>query len=125
MVNLRHVDPETGCLHTRRLMTKTNKKPKWMDKVRGWKGGGGKQQRNLTLVPCQNQFFGDTTAFVVEESVLDPKAKTLRTFTKNITLNTFMTVEEKCLYTVDPVHPDRFVLCVPFKSPFFSHPPPQ
>ncbi len=29
----RYVDPSTQCLHTVRLLTKTNSKPKWMDKV--------------------------------------------------------------------------------------------
>ena len=30
----RHIDTETGQLHTTRLLTKTNRKPKWMDRVR-------------------------------------------------------------------------------------------
>jgi hypothetical protein len=35
---------------------------------------------------------------VVEESIVDPKNKTLTTYTRNIGYTTVMTVEEKCVY---------------------------
>eukprot|EP00040_Diaphanoeca_grandis_P014667 m.74556 g.74556 ORF g.74556 m.74556 type:complete len:186 (-) comp24673_c0_seq2:84-641(-) len=74
----RHVDPTTGCMLTTRLLTKTNVQPRWFQK-----------------------FIGNTNkTTIVEESVLDPKAKTFTTYTKNISLNYFMTVEETCVYTV-------------------------
>jgi len=67
-----------------RLLTKTNASAKWM-----------------------SRFLGDrTSTYIVEESVLDPRAKTLTTFTKNITLNNLMTVEEKCVYSVSEENPN-------------------
>lgn len=33
VATLRRVDPETKCLHTTRLLVKTNKQPRWMDRV--------------------------------------------------------------------------------------------
>lgn len=80
----RHVDPETGCMKSTRLLTKTNSSAKWMAR-----------------------FLGDrTSTYIVEESVLDPRAKTLTTFTKNITLNNLMTIEEKCIYSVSEENPN-------------------
>eukprot|EP00038_Savillea_parva_P007079 m.167694 g.167694 ORF g.167694 m.167694 type:complete len:204 (-) comp12860_c0_seq1:290-901(-) len=79
----RRVDLETGCLHSTRLMTKTNRKPKWMTRM-----------------------MRESRAFVVEESVLDPKARTFTTFTKNVTLTSWMTVEETCVYSVCEENPE-------------------
>ena len=59
----RSVDPETQCMSSTRIMTKTNRKPQWMQ---WWVAAG--------------------SVIIVEESVLDPTAKTLTTYTKNITL---------------------------------------
>lgn len=80
----RYVDPQTKCLHTTRLLKKIGKKPKWM-----------------------NRFIGESPAFIVEESIVDPRNQTLTTYTKNITLTTFMTVEEKCVYNADATNAQR------------------
>eukprot|EP00035_Acanthoeca_spectabilis_P022523 m.444228 g.444228 ORF g.444228 m.444228 type:complete len:192 (-) comp19071_c0_seq1:286-861(-) len=79
----RRVDPETGCMHSTRLMKKTNRKPQWM-----------------------SRFMGESNAFVVEKSVLDPQARTFTTFTKNVTLTSWMTVEETCVYAVSDENPE-------------------
>mmetsp|Transcript_32635 Transcript_32635/g.45546 ORF Transcript_32635/g.45546 Transcript_32635/m.45546 type:complete len:187 (-) Transcript_32635:1672-2232(-) len=78
----RRVDPDTGCMHSTRLMKKTNRKPKWMTKM-----------------------MGESNAFVVEESILDPQARTFTTYTKNVTLTSWMTVEETCIYSVSSENP--------------------
>lgn len=72
----RYVD-EAKRLHTRRLLKKLSKKPKWM-----------------------NRFIGEAPVYIVEESILDPATMTFTTYTKNVTLNSYMTVEEKCTYDV-------------------------
>ena len=46
--------------------------------------------------------MGSRVACLVEESVVDPVAKTLTTYTRNITFTRLMVVEEKCVYTVSP-----------------------
>ena len=48
------------------------------------------------------QFLDNTAATILEESIVDPRTKTLSTFTKNITLTKYMAVEETCVYTVAP-----------------------
>jgi hypothetical protein len=48
-------------------------------------------------------------ACVVEESIVDPVSRTLTTYTRNITFNKLMVVEEKCVYTVDPKNKDWYV----------------
>ena len=53
---------EGHCLHSVRLITKTNKMPKWGERI----------------VP------GPRYVSVVEESIVDPKKKTLTTYTRNI-----------------------------------------
>lgn len=50
------------------------------------------------------KFVSSTVACIVEESVLDPEAKTLTTYTKNITYAKLMAVEEKCVYSVHPTN---------------------
>jgi hypothetical protein len=50
-----------GCLNTLRLLTKTNLPPKWGEHV-----------------------VSNRTVKIVEESVIDPKKKTLTTYTRNI-----------------------------------------
>ena len=57
-----------GCLWSRRLITKTNKLPKWGER----------------FVP------GSKSACIVEESVVDPVKKTLTTYTRNINLTRIM-----------------------------------
>ena len=56
-----------------------------------------------TLVyPFYFQFVNSRIACVVEESIVDPIARTFTTYTRNITYKMLMVVEEKCVYTVHP-----------------------
>lgn len=64
-------------LYSQRLLTKTNRMPKWGNMVFG---------ANAHLVS------------VMEESIVDPMKKTLTTYTRNLGYTTFMVVEEKCIY---------------------------
>ncbi|CAH1785143.1 unnamed protein product [Owenia fusiformis] len=66
-------------LYTKRLLTKTNHMPKWGEKI----------------VP------GPKYVALVEESVVDPKAKTLTTYTRNVGYTRLMSVVEKCIFKVD------------------------
>lgn len=67
-------------LYTKRLLTKTNPVPKWGERfVRG---------------PPQ--------ICIVEESIVDPIAKTVTTYTRNIGLQRLMLLEEKCVYLTNP-----------------------
>lgn len=68
-------------LYSTRLLTKTNRMPKW----------GG-------------YIFGANSRFVsiVEESVVDPKRKTLTTYTRNIGFKNFMVLEEKTVMRPSP-----------------------
>ncbi|XP_031564390.1 PRELI domain-containing protein 1, mitochondrial-like [Actinia tenebrosa] len=70
---------EDDKLKTKRLLTKTNRLPKWGER-----------------------FVSSRIACIVEESIVDPIAKTLTTYTRNITYKTLMVVEEKCVYAVNP-----------------------
>lgn len=65
----------SGLLYSKRLLTKTNRVPDW-----------GKR------------FFNSRAICILEESVVDPKAKTIVTYTRNIGFSHLMTVEEKCIY---------------------------
>ncbi|KAI1278096.1 PRELI domain-containing protein 1, mitochondrial [Halotydeus destructor] len=71
----RHIDGE-GRLITKRLLSKTNKAPKWTEK-----------------------FISARCVYIVEESIVDPVGKTFVTFTRNVGLQSFMTIEEKVKYT--------------------------
>lgn len=73
-----HVDMETGCLHTTRLLKKTNSKPKWMER-----------------------WVGDSQVYILEQTVVDPKRQVLSTVLRNITLQTYMEVIETSVYTAD------------------------
>ncbi|XP_076308170.1 preli-like isoform X2 [Tachypleus tridentatus] len=68
---------EDGKLYTKRLLQKTNRLPKWGEKIIG--------------ASCRS-------VFVVEESVVDPKNKIVTTYTRNIGMISLMVVEEKCVY---------------------------
>ncbi|CAG0891002.1 unnamed protein product [Darwinula stevensoni] len=68
-------------LYSKRLFIKTNKLPKWGE-----------------------AFVSSRTVCIVEESIVDPKLKSLITYTRNIGFNRAMTVEEKTVYTADPQH---------------------
>lgn len=58
---------EDGKLHSKRILTKTNRVPKWGERL-----------------------FKAKFVCIVEESVVDPKNKTLVTYTRNIGFNTIM-----------------------------------
>lgn len=68
-------------LVTKKLITKTNSLPRWAER-----------------------FVSSKVACIVEESIVDPEAKTLTTYTKNVTFTKLMAVEEKCVYSVHPTN---------------------
>jgi hypothetical protein len=75
-----------GKLYSKRLLTKTNKVPNW-----------GKK------------FFKAKFVCIVEESVVDPKAKTLITYTRNIGFNKIMNVVEKVIYRTSTDQPGKTI----------------
>lgn len=69
-------------LLTRRLLTKTNRLPRWAER-----------------------FFPSNVAhavYVFEDSIIDLNKKTLTTYTWNINHSTVMSVEERCVYFENP-----------------------
>lgn len=107
-----YVHPETQCLHTTRLLRKKSSKPKWMDPVRVSGPAGRPLSPAGQLTACVRvtpQFIGESPAYVVEESIVDPRNKTMLTFTKNITLTRYMVVEETCLFRPNPEDPQGCV----------------
>jgi len=75
-----------GILFSRRIMTKTNRVPKWGER-----------------------FVKTPVVAIVEESRVDPKSKKLTTYTRNIGMSRIMSVTEKVIYTPDPDHPGQTV----------------
>ncbi|XP_062856224.1 PRELI domain containing 1a [Trichomycterus rosablanca] len=69
-------------LISRRLLTKTSRVPRWAEKFLP-----GHMARK---------------AYIIEDSVVDPQKRTMVTFSWNISHARLMTVEERCLYTVNP-----------------------
>ncbi|XP_028815757.1 PRELI domain containing 1a [Denticeps clupeoides] len=69
-------------LISRRLLTKTSRAPRWAEK----------------LLPAHM----GRLAYVIEDSVVDPQGRTLTSVTWNITHARLMSVEERCVYTVNP-----------------------
>lgn len=65
-----------GKLYSRRLLSKTNPVPKW-----------GKR------------FYNNTPVKIIEDSILDPKKKTLITFTRNVGFKKIMKVDEIVEYS--------------------------
>ncbi|KAK2561491.1 PRELI domain-containing protein 1 [Acropora cervicornis] len=61
-------------------------------------------QRKHVLGVVLVKFVGSRIACVVEESIVDPEAKTLTTYTKNITYTRLMVVEEKCIFSIHPTN---------------------
>ena len=57
-----------------------------------------------SFFPSIIQFVSSRVACVVEESIVDPEAKTLTTYTRNITFTRLMVVEEKSVYSVHPTN---------------------
>jgi len=72
-----------NCLRSRRLLTKTNKKPKWMDR-----------------------WVDNTAVLVLEDAMVNAKERTMLTWTRNITLTKYLSVEERCAYTPCDDNPD-------------------
>nr|CAG8470034.1 4880_t:CDS:2 [Entrophospora candida] len=80
----RYVDPKKGILRTTRLILKRGVVPKW---------GRG--------------FFKNSEAYILEESMINPKTQTMITLTKNITHARVMQVEERQTFRVDPNNPEH------------------
>ncbi|KAK1175460.1 PRELI domain-containing protein 1, mitochondrial-like isoform X3 [Acipenser oxyrinchus oxyrinchus] len=78
-VVFREVTPD-NTLISRRLLTKTNHLPRWAEKI---------FPSNLSR-----------SVFVIEDSIVDPKNKTLTTFSWNINHTRLMVVEERCVYSM-------------------------
>lgn len=72
-----------GKLFTKKLITKTNKIPKWGEK-----------------------FVSRSSKYVhmIEESIVDPLRKTFVTYTRNVGMMSILTVGEKSVYSVDPTN---------------------
>jgi len=75
-----------GKLHSKRLLSKTNNLPKWGER-----------------------FYNAKSVKIVEESVVDPKEKTLTTYTRNIAFTKVMSVVEKVVYKISDEHPGKTV----------------
>ncbi|KAG0259342.1 hypothetical protein DFQ27_004113 [Actinomortierella ambigua] len=73
----RHVDPETGVLHTERLLTCKQNAPALVLKFLG----------------------GSTTSYVRETSELDPKTQKLTMKTENLTMCNVLRINETVTYT--------------------------
>ena len=58
---------KNGKLHSKRLLTKTNRVPKWGER-----------------------FINQKSIKIIEESIVDPKEKTLTTYTRNIAFTKVM-----------------------------------
>lgn len=66
-----------GKLYSKRLLSKTNRVPKWGER-----------------------FYNSKSVKILEESVCDPKTKTLTTYTRNIAFTKIMSVTEKVVYRI-------------------------
>lgn len=67
-----------GILYSKRLLSKTNRVPKWGER-----------------------FYNAKSVKIVEESICDPKRKVLVTYTRNIAFTKIMSVTEKVTYEMD------------------------
>uniref|UniRef100_A0A3P9AF15 PRELI/MSF1 domain-containing protein n=1 Tax=Esox lucius TaxID=8010 RepID=A0A3P9AF15_ESOLU len=74
-----------NCLVSRRLLTKTNRAPRWMEKY-------------LPVTMAR-------LAYIIEDSIVDPQARTMTTLTWNISHARMMSVEERCEYRMNPDNP--------------------
>lgn len=75
-----------GLLVSKRLLSKTNSTPKWAER-----------------------FINTKQVFIVEESHVDPKTKTLTTYTRNLGFAKVMSVTEKVVYTECGVNPSNTI----------------
>uniref|UniRef100_A0A674C6D2 PRELI domain containing 1a n=1 Tax=Salmo trutta TaxID=8032 RepID=A0A674C6D2_SALTR len=69
-------------LVSRRLLTKTNRAPRWMEK-------------DLPVTMARH-------AYIIEDSIVDPQNRTMTTLTWNISHARMMSVEERCEYRINP-----------------------
>lgn len=72
-----------GLLYTTRMLTKTSGVPKWGER-----------------------FITKKVVKIVEESIVDPKTKTLTTYTRNLGYTKVMSIVEKVVYTVSEENPN-------------------
>ncbi|KAA0709110.1 PRELI domain-containing protein 1, mitochondrial [Triplophysa tibetana] len=77
----REVTPEHRLI-SRRLLTKTSRAPRWAEKF-------------LPAHMAQK-------AFIIEDSVVDPESRSMTTLTWNITHARVMSIEERCVFSVNP-----------------------
>ncbi|XP_037531852.1 PRELI domain containing 1a [Nematolebias whitei] len=77
----REVTPN-NCLVSRRLLTKTSRAPRWMERY----------------LPKHMA----SSAYVIEDSIVDPQKRTMTTLTWNISHARLMSVEEHCRYQINP-----------------------
>lgn len=77
----REVTP-SNCLISRRLLTKTSRAPRWMERY----------------LPKHMA----SSAYIIEDSIVDPQKRTMTTLTWNITHARLMCVEERCRYQINP-----------------------
>lgn len=75
-----------GKLYTKRLLSKTNRVPKWAEHITNAK-----------------------SVKIIEESICDPKKKTLTTYTRNVAFTKVMSVIEKVVYTCDDAEPGKTI----------------
>ncbi|XP_034948167.1 PRELI domain-containing protein 1, mitochondrial [Chelonus insularis] len=72
-----------GKLYSKRLLTKTNRLPKWGER-----------------------FVSKNVVKIIEETIVDPKGKTFVTYTQNLGYTKVMSVVEKVVYTVSDENPE-------------------
>lgn len=77
----REITP-ANCLISRRLLTKTSRSPRWMERY----------------LPKHMS----SSAYIIEDSIVDPQKWTMTTLTWNITHARLMSVEERCEYGINP-----------------------
>lgn len=100
----RTVDPETGVLTTERLITVNQNVPALILKVNYREDLICKKKRytDIFVVSALQLLGGDTTQYVREVSVIDPKKKTLTMTSQNLTMSNFLSVEERIVYSEHP-----------------------
>jgi hypothetical protein len=81
----RHVDPKTGILYTKRLLTCKQAMPAWITRLLG----------------------ATSEAYVYEESEIDPHNKVVVMKARNLTLRHLMSVEETCTFVPSKTDPNN------------------
>jgi hypothetical protein len=87
----REIQPD-GRLYSKRLLTKTNKLPKWAEKV----------------------FSHVKQVCIIEESLVDVKSNTLTTYTRNVGLNKIMVITVWTLDNLEKVLLDVYNISLDF-----------